>query len=145
LRRFAALFQRRRHRRAIGTERAKWRGGEIKLERIVIGDVRYTRTLAPGRASAQWSKSELQAEQRSIAGLKHDELPQDCEALGAQSVNGQAATVYRYLAGVRAPTTHKLWIEDARGLPVKLELYREQKLVQSMTFEYGASVKAPIP
>jgi hypothetical protein len=129
--------------RTLGT--APIDGGEIKLERIVIGDVRYTRTLAPGRSSAPWSKSQLQAEQRSIAGLTQEELPKDCQMLGAQSVNGQAASVYQYSAGLRAPSVHKLWIDDARGLPLKLELYREQKLVQSMTFEYGASIRAPIP
>jgi hypothetical protein len=76
------------------------------------------------------------------------------QLIGAESVEGEAATVYSYESSMgegdeAITSTNKLWISDARGLPIKLESSTDamgitSHVVQTIEYDDSITIEPPV-
>lgn len=123
--------------------------GQVIAEQYIYGGAIYVN--APN--SGGWTKTPASAAQVGavIGGLAQalvgDITYSDAKVLGAETVNGEPATVYSYatqLKGFPDKTSYKLWVSTAAGLPIRQEKVNTHlKLVEDITYDAKLTISLP--
>lgn len=117
--------------------------GMPDMHMVMIGDTLYME-----QTKDKWTKMPLEPGMR--AKMMHDLMPEasalkDCQDLGAEVVDGVAATVFAYtpppIGGIEQGA-QKVWVADADGLPRRMTAEQEGKPME-VTIGYE-DVTAPV-
>jgi hypothetical protein len=122
---------------------------QVIAEQYIYGGVIYVN--APntgGRKVAPASAAQVGAVMGGLAqALVGDITYSDAKVLGAETVNGEPATVYSYatqLKGFPDKTNYKLWVSTAAGLPIRQEKVTTRlRLVMDITYDAKLTISLP--
>ena len=109
-----------------------------KVEQVNIGDKMYV------EVTGAWQSMPYSAQEViDRATEKRKTSKQTCAKVGAETVSGEAATIYTdHEETPKGTVDSRLWLSDARGLPLKVEMHFQSGMVMNQLLRYD-NVQAP--